>query len=124
MGARTGPRFRKEFIEETPAPDCYQTKCTEPMEFETAYKPFSYASERFPVTRRDVEEATPGAGSYAFGVKQNRKVQWHQSFGGAPIKLPDVHIKSTIGSNTAKLLSTRDAKKHHRKLAYLKLYWE
>ena len=64
------------------------------------------------------------AGSYEHGVARNRHVKWHQSFGGAPIKLPDVHIKSTIGTNTAKLLSTRDAKKHHRRLAYLKLYWE
>ena len=64
------------------------------------------------------------AGSYEHGVTRNRHVKWHQSFGGAPIKLPDVHIKSTIGTNTAKLLSTRDAKKHHRRLAYLKLYWE
>lgn len=64
------------------------------------------------------------AGCYEHGVPKNRHIQWHQSFGGAPIKLPDVHIKSTIGTNTAKLLSTRDAKKHHRRLAYLKLYWE
>lgn len=65
-------RFRKEFIEETPAPDCYQTKCTEPMEFETAYKPFSYASERFPVTRRDVEEATPGYASLFITVRNKQ----------------------------------------------------
>lgn len=64
------------------------------------------------------------AGCYEHDIPRNRHVQWHQSFGGAPIKLPDVNIKSTIGSNTAKLLSTRDAKKHHRKLAYLKLYWD
>lgn len=63
-------------------------------------------------------------GNYEHEIERNRQVQWHQSFGSAPIKLPDVKVKSTIGSNTAKLLSTRDAKKHHRRLAYLKLYWD
>ena len=53
-------RFRKEFLEETPAPDHYQTKCTEPITFTPAYKPFNYEAERFPVTRKDIEEATPG----------------------------------------------------------------
>jgi len=52
--------MRKEFLEETPAPDTYQTKNTEPATFTPAYKPFQYASERFPVTKKDVEEATPG----------------------------------------------------------------
>lgn len=123
LGARTGPRFgpEKKFI--TPAPDRYQTACTDPMLFDPAYKPFSAASKRFPVFKKDVEEISPGAGTYEHGVSGNRKVDWHQSFGGAPINLPSVKQHSTIDKNTAKLLSTKEEKKYHRRLAYLKLYY-
>ncbi len=44
----------------TPAPSTYQTRCTDPLEFEPAYKPFSAAAARFPVYKRDVEDVTPG----------------------------------------------------------------
>lgn len=124
LGARTGPRMRKEFMEITPSPQEYQTDCTEPIVFDPAYKPFSAAAPRFPVYKRDVEEVTPGAGTYEHDIERNRKVQWHQSFGGSPILLPPVPIKSTINQNTSKLLSTKEAKKHHRRLAYLKLYYD
>ncbi|XP_013414333.1 protein pitchfork [Lingula anatina] len=124
MGARTGPRFRKEFKEVTPAPPEYQTKVTDPIEFTPSYKPFNAAADRFPVYKREIEESVPGAGTYEHEIPRNRKVQWHQSFGGAPINLPAVTIKSTLQPNTEKLLSTKETKKYERRLAYLKLYYK
>jgi len=124
LGARTGPRLARELVFKTPAPTAYQTECTAPIEFEPAYKPFSAAAKRFPVYKRDVEEVTPGAGTYEHLIPSNRKVQWHQSFGGTPINLPNVEQQSTIDKNTEKLMSTKEEKKYHRKLAYLKLYYD
>ncbi|CAH1785737.1 unnamed protein product [Owenia fusiformis] len=124
LGARTGPRFRKEFQEITPSPDTYQTKCTKPLVFDPAYKPFNAADKRFPVFKRDLEQVLPGAGTYEHDTERNRKVTWHQSFGGAPINLPSVETKSTINKNTEKLISTKESKKYSRKLAYLKLYYD
>jgi len=124
LGARTGPRLAREYVFKTPAPTAYQTGCTDPILFDPAYKPFSAAAQRFPIYKRDVEEVTPGPGTYEHGIHRDRKVQWHQSFGGAPINLPDVEQQSTITKNTEKLMSTKEEKKYHRKLAYLKLYYE
>lgn len=124
LGARTAPRFRKEYSTLTPDPTKYQTTVTDPMEFSPAFRPFSNAAARFPVFKRDVEEVSPGAGTYEHDIKKNRKVIWHDSFGGSPINLPSVKQHSTIDRNTEKLISTKDEKKYQRKLAYLKLYWE
>lgn len=44
----------------TPAPTTYQKGCTEPIQFEKSYKPFSAAADRFPVKKQEVEEVTPG----------------------------------------------------------------
>merc|ERR1711893_243426 len=55
LGARTAPRFPRESRFLTPAPSAYQTKCTDPQEFEAAYRPFNSAAKRFPVFKRDVE---------------------------------------------------------------------
>ena len=44
------------------------------------------------------------AGTYEHEVARNRKVQFHQSFGGTPIDLPVVKQYSTIKSNTDKVL--------------------
>ena len=43
------------------------------------------------------------AGTYEHESKMNRKVDWHQSFGGSPINLPSVKQYSTIPSNTEKV---------------------
>ena len=43
------------------------------------------------------------AGTYEHESKANRKVDWHQSFGGSPINLPSVKQYSTIPSNTEKV---------------------
>jgi len=124
LGARTAPRIPKEYPFLTPAPTAYQNDVTDPKEFDPAYKPFSCAAQRFPVYRRDIEEVSPGAGTYDHNIKRNRKVQWHQSFGGEPINLPSVQQHSTIDQNTEKLLSTKEEKKYHRRLAYLKQYYD
>ncbi|CAL1548137.1 unnamed protein product [Lymnaea stagnalis] len=121
LGARTGPRLAVQNINLTPAPgehfvpSSYATKDSK--------KPFEVGSERFPVRKRDLLEVTPGAGTYDTDVAINRKVHWHQSFGGAPILLPSVSLRSTIDRNTDKLYSTKEERKYHRKLAYLKLYY-
>jgi len=124
LGARTGPRLAREYVFKTPAPTAYQKDHTELIEFDPNYKAFNAAANRFPVYKRDVEEITPGAGTYEHSISRNRKVQWHGAFGGTPINLPDVEQQSTILKNTEKLMSTKEEKKYHRKLAYLKLYYE
>ena len=124
LGARTAPKIRNEIHFLTPAPTAYQTRCTDPQEFDPAYKPFNAAAGRFPQFKRDIDEITPGPGTYEHSIGRNRKVEWHGSFGTAPINLPSVQQHSTIDRNTEKLLSTKDEKKFHRRLAYLKLYYE
>lgn len=124
LGARTAKRFPKQYHFSTPAPDTYQTKCTERKEFDPAYRPFNSAASRFIVTKKDMEEVLPGPGTYEHEISRNRKVNWHQTFGGAPINLPAVNQHSTIDRNTEKLLSTKEEKKYHRRLAYLKMYYD
>lgn len=123
MGARTGPRFAREYQFKTPCPTEYQQQNSDPIEFETSEKPFLVGAERFPVYKRDLVDVVPGAGSYEHEIPRNRKVQWHQSFGGSPILLPSISIRSTIDKNTDKLYSTKEERKYHKKLAYLKLYY-
>lgn len=124
LGARTAPRLRREHAFLTPAPTAYQTTCTDPHLFETAYKPFNAADARFPIKKKDIEEISPGPGTYEHCVDRCRKVHWHNSFGGTPINLPSVKQHSTIDRNTEKLLSTKEEKKYHRRLAYLKMYYD
>ncbi|KAK3597619.1 hypothetical protein CHS0354_030170 [Potamilus streckersoni] len=124
LGARTGPRLQKEAVFQTPSPTAYQTQCTEAKEFEKSKKPFYIGAERFPVYKRDEAEVLPGPGAYEHQIKKNRKVQWHQSFGGEPIMMPQAQVRSTIDKNTEKLYSTKEEKKYHRKLAYLKMYYD
>ncbi|XP_067655520.1 ciliary microtubule-associated protein 3-like [Haliotis asinina] len=124
LGARTSSRIPSDAKFQTPSPLVYQTTCTEPRTFSTSKKPFEVGAERFPVYRRDISEVLPGPGTYEHQCPKNRMVQWHQSFGGTPIMLPEVKVTSTIQKNTDKLLSTKEEKKYHRKLAYLKLYYD
>jgi len=123
MGARTGPRFAPEYKFKTPCPTEYQQTHSHPHTFETAEKPFEVGSERFPIYKRDIVDVVPGAGAYEHEIPRNRKVNWHQSFGGGPILLPSITVRSTIDKNTDKLFSTKEERKYHRKLAYLKLYY-
>ncbi|KAK2183785.1 hypothetical protein NP493_289g01036 [Ridgeia piscesae] len=95
----------------------------EPRTFEVSYKPFSQASERFPLYKRDITEINPGPGSYDHELDQNRHIKWQEAFGTTPINLPEVKVHSTIHKNTEKLMSTKEEKKFKRRLAYLKLYY-
>lgn len=123
LGARTGPRFLKEDIFQTPSPTAYQTNCTDLRYFDASVKPFLTGADRFPVYRRDIAEIIPGPGAYDQNAKRNRKVQWHQSFGGSPVLMPTIQVRSIIDQNTEKLYSTKEEKKYNRKLAYLKLFY-
>ncbi|XP_029644422.1 uncharacterized protein LOC115218644 isoform X1 [Octopus sinensis] len=108
---------RKSLI---PCPTQYQRRCTEMKTFEPAAKPFGFGSER------NLNHSKPSYLSpttYNIDTVRNRKVSHHQSFGKAPIFLPEITIKSTIPQNTDKLYTTSEEQKHHQKLAYLKLYW-
>ncbi|VDH99133.1 Hypothetical predicted protein [Mytilus galloprovincialis] len=124
MGARTGPRIRRDFVFRTPCPTSYQKNNTDLQTFETDNKPFLVGADRFPIYKRDIVDVLPGAGTYEHEIPKNRKVQWHQSFGGTPILMPSITVQSTINKNTDKLYSTKEEQKYHRKLAYLKLYYE
>ncbi|XP_059154428.1 protein pitchfork-like [Physella acuta] len=123
LGARTGPRLLKIYQDKTPSPAEYQQHTTDPIVAEKDKKPFKVGAERFPVYKRDLVDVVPGAGTYEVNTPINRKVEWHQSFGSAPIMLPTITHKSTIERNTDKLYSTKEERKYHRKLAYLKLYY-
>ncbi|KAL4224741.1 hypothetical protein ACF0H5_015438 [Mactra antiquata] len=154
LGARTGPRFYREnvgtFVKmntnldlldpfgniemfarqstidkyQTPSPTAYQTTCTDAKTFDLSKKPFLVGADRFPVYRRDINEVLPGPGAYEHQIKRNRQVQWHQSFGGTPVMMPEIQVRSIIDRNTEKLYSTKEEKKFNRKLAYMKLYYE
>lgn len=124
LGARTGPRMARTPTFRTPAPPHYQRHHTDPLTFRKSRKPFEVGSDRFPVRRQERIEVNPGPGTYEHMIPKNRQVQWHQSFGGPPILMPPISIKSTIESNTDKLYSTKEEQKFNRKLAYLKLYFE
>ncbi|KAJ8298588.1 hypothetical protein KUTeg_022648 [Tegillarca granosa] len=88
---------------ETPCPTEYQQHCTDLKTFELDKKPFLVGADRFPVYKRDIVDVLPGPGTYEHQIPKNRKVQWHQSFGGTPILLPSITVKSTIDKNTEKL---------------------
>ncbi|XP_014784229.1 protein pitchfork isoform X1 [Octopus bimaculoides] len=110
-------KARKSLI---PCPTEYQKNCTELKAFKPAAKPFGFGSER------NLNHSKPSYLSpttYNIDTVRNRKVSHHQSFGKAPIFLPEITIKSTIPQNTDKLYTTSEEQKHHQKLAYLKLYW-
>ncbi|KAK6973101.1 protein pitchfork [Biomphalaria glabrata] len=123
LGARTGPRIKQIVQDKTPSPAEYQKDVTETLNPLQRNKPFGVGSERFPLFRRELMDVIPGAGAYDTDATLNKKVQWHQSFGGSPIQLPSVTHKSTIDRNTEKLYSTKEERKYFRKLAYLKLYY-
>ncbi|CAC5386102.1 unnamed protein product [Mytilus coruscus] len=124
MGARTGPRIQRDYVFRTPCPTSYQKNNTDLQTFETDNKPFLVGADRFPIYKRDIVDVLPGAGTYEHEIPKNRKVQWHQSFGGTPILMPSITVQSTINKNTDKLYSTKEEQKYHRKLAYLKLYYD
>ena len=42
-------------------------------------------------------------GVYEHQIKKNRKVQWHQSFGGQPVMMPTIQVRSIIDQNTEKV---------------------
>ncbi|KAK6190875.1 hypothetical protein SNE40_002648 [Patella caerulea] len=125
LGARTAARIPKHTVIQNPCPTTYQKTCTDPKTFETSKKPFEVGAERFQTKKSStsIMEASPGPGTYDQSNPRNRQVQWHQSFGGAPVMLPEISVQSTIHKNTDKLFSTKEEKKFFRKLAYLKLYY-
>lgn len=123
LGARTSRRLPKTVVFETPCPTEYQQENSKLKDFDTDKKPFLVGADRFPIYKRDIVDVLPGPGTYEHEIPKNRKVQWHQSFGGTPVFLPEITVQSTIGQNTEKLYSTKEERKYHRKLAYLKLYW-
>ena len=43
------------------------------------------------------------AGAYEHDLKRNKKVQWHQSFGGQPVLMPSIKVRSIIDQNTDKV---------------------
>ncbi|CAG2206829.1 unnamed protein product [Mytilus edulis] len=102
MGARTGPRIRRDFVIKNKKMDSLFG-----INLKFTNSPSSCV-----------------AGTYEHEIPKNRKVQWHQSFGGTPILMPSITVQSTINKNTDKLYSTKEEQKYHRKLAYLKLYYE
>ncbi|XP_038077978.1 protein pitchfork-like isoform X2 [Patiria miniata] len=128
MGARTGPRFRKEFATVTPCPSAYQTRHTEPTTFETSKKPFHVGANRF--YRNTVDpELTPGAGTYEHNVPRNRKVAFHGTFGGPQLlKIqPDESVllpEDCKGTTTkSRLMTYKDKRKFAIREAYLSLYY-
>ena len=42
-------------------------------------------------------------GAYEHNLRRNKKVNWHQSFGGAPIAMPEIKVRSIIDQNTSKV---------------------
>ena len=42
-------------------------------------------------------------GAYEHNLKRNKQVQWHQSFGGRPISMPQIQVRSIIDQNTSKV---------------------
>ncbi|XP_076472009.1 ciliary microtubule-associated protein 3-like isoform X2 [Babylonia areolata] len=124
MGARTAPRLEPGPKFQTPVPAQYQSHLHDPKVMVTSKRPFGCGCKRFPVRRREMFEIAPGPGTYNHVFKRNRKVLWPQSFGGSPVHMPTVTQPSTISRNTAKLSSTKEELKFHRKLAYLKLYYD
>ncbi|XP_002733481.1 ciliary microtubule-associated protein 3-like [Saccoglossus kowalevskii] len=129
LGARTGPRFRKEFMEKTPCPSAYQTDVTQPMTSTTAYKPFEAGALRFPKIQKD-PDLTPGPGTYEHNVKRNRKVGFHGTFGGPQLlKIPPdggyllpEDCKGT--TYKSRMMSYKDLRKFKIRESYLSLYWD
>ncbi|XP_076472012.1 ciliary microtubule-associated protein 3-like isoform X4 [Babylonia areolata] len=103
MGARTAPRLE-------PGPKQEEDR--------------DHLSEYQDATSLSSDGKTKWPGTYNHVFKRNRKVLWPQSFGGSPVHMPTVTQPSTISRNTAKLSSTKEELKFHRKLAYLKLYYD
>ncbi|XP_025087716.1 protein pitchfork-like [Pomacea canaliculata] len=124
LGARTANRFTPFTKFQSPSSWEYQEDHSEPRPFTSCKKPFLAGSDRFPVNKRNIMDVIPGPGTYEHNIPRNRQVQWHQSFGSAPVLMPAISIKSTIPPNTDKLYSTKEEKKYQRKLAYLKLYYD
>ncbi|XP_072034850.1 ciliary microtubule-associated protein 3-like [Amphiura filiformis] len=128
MGARTGPRIRKEFNTITPCPSHYQTRCTEPRTFQTANKPFHTGQRKFHKLQVD-PEITPGAGTYEHNVPRNRKVAFHGTFGGPQLlKIPpddSVLMPADCKGTTDKsrLMTYKDKRKLAIREAYLSLYY-
>lgn len=128
MGARTGPRFRKEFQTVTPCPTTYQKDTTKPKTFSTANKPFQVGNRRFHKNTID-PEITPGAGTYEHDVQRNRKVAYHGTFGGPQhLKIqPDESIllpedcKGT--TQKSRMMTYKEKRKFAIREAYLSLYY-
>ncbi|XP_071954971.1 ciliary microtubule-associated protein 3-like [Antedon mediterranea] len=128
MGARTNPRFNKEFQTVTPCPTTYQKSTTLPRTFKPAFKSFHVGGDRF--FRKQIDpELTPGAGTYEHDVPKNRKVAYHGTFGGPQhlkiqpddsILLPE-HCKGT--TTKSRLMSYKDKRKFAIREAYLSLYY-
>nr|XP_054761976.1 protein pitchfork-like [Lytechinus pictus] len=128
MGARTGPRIRKEFQTKTPCPSTYQTKWSVPRTFEPSNKPFEVGANRF--YRNTVDpELTPGAGTYEHNVPRNRKVAYHGTFGGPQLlKVPPndgVLMPEDCKGTTQKsrLMTYKEKRKFAIREAYLSLYY-
>lgn len=50
-----------------------------------------------------LSEQTNRPGRYEHETQRNRRVEYHQNFGGQPINIPTVSHKSTISRNTDKV---------------------
>lgn len=122
LAARTAKRFGEQRTEKTPCPTHYQQHHADPVKFRPDTKPFLIGVSRFKNRLKECE-FSPSPNTYNVDTSRNQKVVQHQSFGGAPILMPDITIKSTIEKNTNKLYTTTEEQKYHQKLAYLKLYW-
>ncbi|KAK3101827.1 hypothetical protein FSP39_006632 [Pinctada imbricata] len=98
----TGPGCYENEDFETPCPTEYQQNNSRLKEFMIDNKPFLVGADRFPIYKRDIVDVLPGPGTYEHQIPRNRKVQWHQAFGGAPVLLPEITVQSTINKNTEK----------------------
>jgi hypothetical protein len=124
LGARTAPRFNQYADMITPDPTKYQPDMTKPRQFRCTHKPFNSGTQRNQNLQDAAEHSAPGPGMYECKPVLCRQVSYHQSFGSRPINLPDVAQHSTIDCNTDKLRSTKDEKLYHRRLAYLRLFYD
>ncbi|XP_071831429.1 ciliary microtubule-associated protein 3-like [Apostichopus japonicus] len=128
MGARTGPRFRKEFQTITLCPTKHQDDINLPSTFTPAKKPFHVGAKRFHKNTID-PEITPGAGTYEHDVERNRKVGYHGTFGGPQhLKIqPDESVllpedcKGT--TEKSRMMTYKEKRKFAIREAYLSLYY-
>ena len=62
------------------------------------------------------------AGAYEHDLKRNKKVQWHQSFGGQPVLMPSIKVRSIIDQNTDKVSMHKTINRSVKLFAYLIIF--